>query len=272
MSEKLTLGFSTCPNDTFIFDAMVHGKIDTEGLEFELVLEDILHLNRRGMAGELDIVKVSYNTYGHVRGVYDLLRSGSAMGKGCGPLLIAKHPLPPESIRAGDAKIAIPGKNTTANLLLSFYAPHHQNREEMLFHEVMPVVAQGECDAGVIIHENRFTYQNLDLHCVQDLGAYWEEETNLPIPLGAIVAKRSLGEEKVKTIDRVLKRSVEYAFAHPKASSDFVKFHAQEMDPKVTQAHINLYVNEYSRDLGEEGMRAVEKLLEVGTQMGLYNR
>ncbi|MCL4103778.1 UNVERIFIED_CONTAM: hypothetical protein GTU68_029095 [Idotea baltica] len=249
---------------------MVHGKIDTEGLEFELVMEDILHLNRRAMAAELDVVKVSYNTYGHIRSNYELLHSGSAMGKGCGPLLIARSPLSREKVRSGDLKIAIPGKNTTANLLLSYFAPDQHNREEMLFHEVMPAVVQGECDAGVIIHENRFTYQDLGLCCVQDLGAFWEEQTQLPIPLGGICAKRSLGNEKVQTINRVLKRSVEYAFAHPEASQEFVKFHAQEMDPQVSLAHINLYVNEFSRDLGAEGLKAVDKLLEVGTSMGLY--
>ncbi len=267
---KISLGFSTCPNDTFMFDAMVHGRVNTEGLEFDLVMEDILHLNRRAIAGELDVLKVSYNAYGHVRDRYRLLRSGSAMGKGCGPLLIAAEPYTIDQLRALNPKIAIPGVNTTANLLMSFFAPDLVNKEEMLFHEVMAAVAMGENEAGVIIHENRFTYQERGLYCVQDLGAYWEEQTGLPIPLGAICAREDLGEDLINKIERVLRRSVEYAFAHPKESKAFIQLYAQELSEEVTRAHIDLYVNEYSVDMGEEGRAAVEKLLKVGEEMGLY--
>lgn len=268
---KLSLGFSTCPNDTFMFDAMVHGRIDTEGLDFEVEMADILHLNRLAMAGKPDIVKVSYNAYGHIRDQYHLLQAGSAMGKGCGPLLISRTPQTLAELHAGRGRVAIPGKNTTANLLLNFFAPELTDREEMLFHEVMPAVLDGRADAGLIIHENRFTYGDLGLHCVQDLGEYWEARTGLPIPLGAIVIRKSLGQEVIDKVERILRHSVEYAFQNPAASADFVQSHAQEMDPQVMQAHIDLYVNDYSVDMGEEGHRAVAQLLAVGEEMGLYN-
>jgi len=267
---ELTLGFSTCPNDTFMFDAMVHQRVDTEGLTFKLVMEDILHLNRRALAGELDVLKVSYNAYGHVRQQYRLLNSGSAMGEGVGPLLISRAPTNASELIALGATIAIPGVNTTANLLLNFFAPQLTERKEMLFHDVMPAVANGEADAGVIIHENRFTYQEHGLHLVQDLGAHWEEKTGLPIPLGAICAHERLGDELIAKVDRVLRRSVEYAFAHPDASRAFVREYAQEMSEAVTQQHIELYVNNYSVDMGTRGRQAVQQLLRVGEEMNLY--
>ncbi|MEM6346463.1 MAG: 1,4-dihydroxy-6-naphthoate synthase [Bacteroidota bacterium] len=268
--KTIKLGFSTCPNDTFMFDAMVHGRIDTGDIRFELVLADILHLNQMAAAGELDMVKISYNTYGRIKDRYTLLEAGSALGHDCGPLLISKRPLSAEEIVSGDLKVAIPGQNTTANLLLSFYAPEIANRKEMIFHEVMPAIANGEVDAGVIIHENRFTYQDMGLQLIQDLGEYWESKTQLPIPLGAIVAKKSLGEDLIKELQAYMKASVTHAFAYPEDSGDYVKQHAQEMDPAVMKAHIDLYVNEYSLALGERGHAAVEKLLSVGEGMGLY--
>jgi 1,4-dihydroxy-6-naphthoate synthase len=269
-SRPITLGFSTCPNDTFMFDAMVHGRIDTRGLTFTTTLGDILHLNRHALQDDLDVVKVSYNAYGHLRDRYHLLNAGSAMGKGCGPLLISARPMTKEDLLASNARIAIPGVNTTANLLLNFYAPELQNRQEMLFHEVMPAILNGEVDAGVIIHENRFTYQNEGLSSICDLGEHWESKTGLPIPLGAIIAKKSLGEEVIAKLEAVMQESVAYAFAHPEASADFVKSHAQELSPEVTAAHIGLYVNDFSLDMGEEGRKAVAKLLRVGEEMGLY--
>ncbi|MEL7532466.1 MAG: 1,4-dihydroxy-6-naphthoate synthase [Bacteroidota bacterium] len=268
--KTIKLGFSTCPNDTFMFDAMVHGRIDTGDIRFELVLADILHLNQMAVAGELDMVKISYNTYGRIKGQYSLLEAGSALGHDCGPLLISKRPLSAEEIVNGKLKVAIPGQNTTANLLLSYYAPEIANREEMIFHEVMPAIANGEVDAGVIIHENRFTYQDMGLQLIQDLGEYWESKTQLPIPLGAIVAKKSLGAARVAELQGYMKASVAHAFAHPEDSGDYVKQHAQEMDPRVMKAHIDLYVNEYSLALGERGHAAVDKLLSVGEKMGLY--
>ncbi len=268
---KLTLGFSTCPNDTFMFDALVNGRIDTEDLLFELELSDILHLNRAAMAERLDIVKVSYNTYGSIRDSYQLLDAGSAMGLGCGPLLIAKEQVSIEELVARNARIAIPGVNTTANLLLSFFEPRLLNREEMLFHDVMPAVLEGRADAGLIIHENRFTYQAHGLVCLQDLGEYWEAQTQLPIPLGAICVHKRLGPERIAQIDRLLRASIAHAFAHPQESMPYVRSHAQELSDEVTQAHIQLYVNAFSLEMGEQGRAAVAKLLSVGQGMGLYN-
>jgi 1,4-dihydroxy-6-naphthoate synthase len=269
---KLKLGFSTCPNDTFMFDALVNGRIDTEGLEWDVTMADILHLNQAAIAGELDVVKVSYNAYGLIRDHYALLNSGSAMGKGCGPLLIAREVVPMADLVAENAIIAIPGRNTTANLLLSYFEPRLTNRAEMLFHEVMPSVSAGNARAGLIIHENRFTYAEHGLVCLQDLGAYWEEKTGLAIPLGAICVRKTLGVKRIAQIDRLLRASIAHAFAHPQDSQPFVRAHAQEMRDDVMQAHIQLYVNEYSLDMGAEGRAAVKKLLAVGEEMGLYPR
>ena len=267
---KLTLGFSTCPNDTFMFDALVNGRIDRQGLDFEITMADILHLNHAAIAGKLDIVKVSYNTYGKIRDEYALLNAGSAMGQGCGPLLIAREAVSIAELVAGNAKIAIPGKNTTANLLLSYFESGLGNREEMLFHEVMPAVKEGKAVAGLIIHENRFTYQDEGLVCLQDLGAYWEAKTGLPIPLGAICVRKSLGEELISKIDALLHESIAFAFAHPEISMPFVRAHAQELSESVMQQHIQLYVNDFSLDMGLQGKAAVSALLAVGEGMGLY--
>lgn len=270
ISMKITLGFSTCPNDTFMFDAMVHGRIDTEGYEFEFLMEDILHLNRRVMDGALDMVKISYNTFGRVMGDYALLPAGSALGHNCGPLLISKDPITVAELVEKNLPVAIPGQYTTANLLLGYYAPAMENKVEMLFDEVMPAVQSGACAAGLIIHENRFTYQKEGLKLIQDLGEHWESKTGLPIPLGAIVARKSLGPEVVAALGRIMRRSVEYAFAHPETSLPFVREHAQEMEDEVMQAHIKLYVNSFSTDLGEQGQAAVKRLLEQGEAAGLY--
>jgi 1,4-dihydroxy-6-naphthoate synthase len=261
---NITLGFSTCPNDTFMFDALIHNRIETGDIHFEVKLADIFHLNQMAMAGEADMIKISYNTYGRLRDQYALLDAGSALGHNCGPLLISKGPLTAAQIVSKNLKVAIPGRNTTANLLLDYFEPGIRNREEMIFHEVMPAILEGKVDAGVIIHENRFTYQDLGLRCIQDLGEYWESKTGLPIPLGAIVAKKSLGEETIRKLSGLMRQSVQYAFDHPEASRPFIRQHAQEMDESVMQAHIGLYVNEYSLSLGEKGRAAVKKLLEVG--------
>ena len=258
---KIRLGFSTCPNDTFMFDALVHQRIDTQGLEYEFVLADIFHLNEMAMREELDMIKISYNTYGRIRDTYQLLEAGSALGHDCGPLLIAKEGISVAEIIDQQLPVAIPGKNTTANLLLNFFAPEIQNRDEYIFHEIMPAVLEGKAAAGVIIHENRFTYQQYGLNCLQDLGEYWEQKTQLPIPLGAIVAHKRLGSELIAQLDRQMHESVAYAFSHPEASLPFVRTHAQEMEEEVMQAHIGLYVNEYSLELGEKGHAAVDRLL-----------
>ena len=256
---KLTLGFSPCPNDTFMFDALVHAKVDTEGLEFEVVMEDVEALNQRALQRELDVSKLSYHAFLHCVQDYALLNSGSALGRSCGPLLIQRKGHAP---LMADSKIAIPGKNTTANLLLSIAFPYLQNKEEMLFSDIEQAVIDGEADAGLIIHENRFTYQEKGLEKVRDLGEYWESETALPIPLGGIVVRRDLPLEVQQKVQRVLSRSVEYAFAHPKSAKEYIRCHAQEMDEQVMYEHIKLYVNDFSVDLGVEGQKAIETLFE----------
>ena len=255
---KLTLGFSPCPNDTFIFDALVHHKIDTEGLEFEVVFADVEQLNKWAFQGKLDITKLSYNAFTHCVNNYVLLDSGSALGNNCGPLLIKK----PNTILTMDSKIAIPGKYTTANMLLNIAFPKYQNKVETLFSEIENQVLEGIVDAGLIIHESRFTYKDKGLDKVMDLGEFWEIETGLPIPLGGIVMKRELPFSEQEKIERVLRKSVEYAFENPNSSADFVKCHAQEMEKEVVDAHIALYVNDYSISLGEKGRKSVKLLFE----------
>jgi 1,4-dihydroxy-6-naphthoate synthase len=255
---KLTLGFSPCPNDTFIFDALVHHKIDTEGLEFDVVFADVEQLNVWALEGKLNITKLSFNAFTHCVHDYALLDSGSALGRNCGPLLIKK----PTTTLTSESKIAIPGKYTTANMLLGIAYPEYQNKVQMLFSEIENDVINGSVDVGLIIHENRFTYQEKGLEKVRDLGEFWEKETGLPIPLGGIVINRNLPFEIQKKFERVLRKSVEYAFENRESSSEFVIVHAQEMETEVIDAHINLYVNEFSISLGEVGRRAVEKVFE----------
>ena len=255
---KLTLGFSPCPNDTFIFDALVHNKIDTEGLEFEVVFADVEQLNLWALEGKLDVTKLSFNAFTYCVEDYALLDSGSALGNNCGPLLIKK----PETILTSESKIAIPGKYTTANMLLGIAFPEYQNKVEALFSDIEDAILTNKVDAGLIIHENRFTYQDKGLEKVKDLGEFWEEETQLPIPLGGIVVKRALSLRIQQKLERVLRRSVEYAFENPNSSADYVQCHAQEMGKEVVDAHINLYVNNYSVSLGKKGRKAVEVVFE----------
>jgi len=255
---KLTLGFSACPNDTFIFDALVHHKIDTEGLEFEVVFADVEQLNKWALDGELDVTKLSYHAFTYCVNDYVLLDSGSALGNNCGPLLIKK----PETILTSESKIAIPGKYTTANMLLGIAFPEYQNKVETLFSDIEDDVIKAKVEAGLIIHENRFTYKDKGLKKVKDLGEFWEEETQLPIPLGGIVVKRALPLVIQQKIERVLRKSVEYALENPNSSADYVQCHAQEMEKEVVDAHINLYVNDYSISLGKKGRKAVEIVFE----------
>ena len=262
----LTLGFSTCPNDTYIFDAMVHHRIDTEGIDFELIMSDVEELNRRAFAAEIDITKISYHAYAYIADSYVLLNSGSALGFKNGPLLISKYKIFPDEI--DHLKIAIPGKHTTANLLLSIAWPNNKNKKEYLFSDIEEVVLSGEMDAGLIIHENRFTYQQKGLKKVADLGEFWETKTGMAIPLGGIVVNRNLPADIKRKVDRIMKRSVEFAFENPKASRPFVKHHAQAMDENVMNSHIELYVNEFTRELGIEGKKAVEKLYSEATAAG----
>ena len=267
MPHKLTLGFSPCPNDTFIFDAMIHGKVNTEGLEFEVIMEDVEALNRRAFAGDIAITKLSYHAFAHLTGRYALLDAGSALGNNCGPLLIARQPLSHEQIEAGP--IAIPGKMTTANFLLSLAYPAAQNKIEALFSDIEDAVLRGEAIAGLIIHENRFTYRQKGLVKLIDLGEYWETTTGLPIPLGGIVVNRDLPGEIQDKVNRVMRRSVKYAFEHPADVMPFVRAHAQAMDDFVMRAHIELYVTKFTVDLGSEGRKAVEEMFKMAAEKGL---
>lgn len=258
---KLRLNISTCPNDTFMFDAMIHRRIDTEGLEFDLFMGDIEELNQEALQGTPHISKLSYAVVPRVSDRYQVLNSGSALGRGNGPLLVSRHKLYPDEL--GDVCVAIPGEYTTANRLLSVIFPEISRRRVYLFSDVADAVMSDECDAGVLIHEGRFTYRKKGLQLVADLGEEWEKRTGLPLPLGAIVVSRELDPALRHTIDRVLRRSVTYAMAHPQASAEFVREHAQELDDEVMRSHIELFVNAYSVDLGEEGRRAVMRLLDL---------
>jgi 1,4-dihydroxy-6-naphthoate synthase len=261
---KLKLGFSPCPNDTFIFDAMVHGRIDTEGLEFEYFLADVEELNRRAFRAEVDITKISYHAYAYAAENYLILDSGSALGYRNGPLLISKH-LKNVSELAGK-KIAIPGKYTTANLLFSIAWPEVTNKQEYLFSDIERALLDEEADAGIIIHETRFTYQNKGLTKLADLGEYWEHLTGHPIPLGAIVINRNIPEEVMLKVNRVLKRSLEYAYHDSFASYDFVSSNAREMDSTVMNKHIKLFVNDFSLNLGKKGKSAVNELYRIASE------
>ena len=258
---NLTIGFSPCPNDCFIFDALVHQKIDTLGLNFVPVMLDVEALNKNAFQQQLDITKLSYFAFFHVLDQYALLRSGSALGFNCGPLLISKKEISSEELRQKKLKIAIPGKYPTANFLLSIAFPSAQQKTEMLFSEIEQAVIDGQVDAGLIIHENRFTYQQKGLIKIMDLGEYWESMIQSPIPLGCIAIKRKFDHKLIAAIEKLIRNSVEYAFQHPEASGEFVKMHAQEMQNEVIQQHIGLYVNEFSLDLGKIGTAAVELML-----------
>ena len=265
---NLTLGFSTCPNDTFIFDAMVNGRINTEGLLFNVHLADVEELNRMAFSAEIDISKVSYHAFAYLSDAYQLLTSGSALGFGNGPLLISKHKIYPDEIK--ELKIAIPGKYTTANLLLSLAYPQLTQKQEYLFSDIEEVILSGEMDAGVIIHENRFTYRSKGLRKIVDLGELWEQQYGLPIPLGGIIVKRKLPEDIRHKVNRVLRRSVEYALQNPNDSLPFVRQHAQSMDESVMQSHIRLYVNDFSVDLGVKGREAIDTLYAKGAEKLLF--
>ncbi len=264
---KLTLGFSPCPNDTFIFDALIHHKIDTEGLDFDVYLGDVEDLNTKAFNSELDITKISYHAYGFLTDTYVLLDSGSALGKGCGPLLVQSSKV--QSLRLADAKIAIPGKMTTANFLLSIAHPEATNKIEMLFSDIENAVLNGKVDAGLIIHENRFTYQEKGLKKIIDLGEYWENTTGKLIPLGGIIIKRNLPTETISKVNRILRKSIEYAFANPDSPLDYMKCNAQEMDKSVMMQHVELYVNKYSIDLGVNGRDAITQMFNLAQQKGI---
>ncbi len=268
---ELTLGFSPCPNDTFIFDALIHGKIDTEGLSFKVFFDDVETLNQKALRGELDITKLSFHAFAYVAEQYALLDSGSALGFGVGPLLICKKENVEQiadELKTADCKlrVAIPGKYTTANFLLGVAYPQLTDKQEMVFSEIEEALLNDQIDLGLIIHENRFTYQAKGLHKVVDLGAYWEEFSGCAIPLGGIVANRKLPLEIQQKVNRLVKKSVEFAFANPKSGIEFIREHAQAMEEEVMYKHIELYVNKYSVDLGIEGRKAIDTLFDIATK------
>ena len=258
-----TLGFSPCPNDTFIFDALVNHKIDTEGIEVNAVLEDVETLNRWALAGKLDITKLSFPAFFQSLNEYTLLDSGSALGKGVGPLLITKNKNQLTESEVNHATVALPGKNTTANLLFSFAYPQAVKKQFIIFSGIEDAVLSSKTDLGVIIHENRFTYQQKGLNKVIDLGEYWETKMNAPIPLGGIAIKRTIEPAQAKRINKLIRKSLDYAFAHYPFITDYVKEHSQEMSEDVMRKHIELYVNNYSLQLGNDGRKAIEILHSV---------
>ena len=276
---KLTLGFSPCPNDTFIFDALIHHKIDTEGLEFDVFYDDVETLNQKAFRGELDITKLSYHAFAYVTNKYVLLDSGSALGFGVGPMLISDLEISISDLeknlindpKSGNREpvIGIPGKYTTANFLLGLAFPEATNKKEIVFSEIEDSVLDGRVDIGLIIHENRFTYQDKGLKKIIDLGDYWEKRTGCAIPLGGIVANRDLPLDVQHKINRVIKRSVEFAFANPKSGLEYIRSHAQEMSEEVMYKHIDLYVNKFSVDLGEEGKKAIKLLFDTALEKGI---
>jgi 1,4-dihydroxy-6-naphthoate synthase len=261
---KLSLGFSPCPNDTFIFDALVNKKIDTEGIEFEAVLEDVQTLNQWGEEERLDVTKLSFPALFNQASHYVILQSGAALGKGVGPLLIAKKKIDAPDME--NCRIAIPGENTTANFLLSYVFPQAKNKIPYLFSEIEDAVLTGEVDLGVIIHENRFTYQQKGLHRICDLGEIWEEREGLAIPLGCIAIKRSIDPAVRQKVDALIRKSLAYSFESYPRLSGYVADHAQAMEEAVMRKHIELYVNDYSKNLGEVGKNSINRLYTV------YNR
>jgi 1,4-dihydroxy-6-naphthoate synthase len=252
-----------------MFDAIVHRRIDLEGLDFTVRMADIEALNAAAFAGDVDVTKLSFHAYAYCAGSYVLLDAGSALGRNCGPLLISKREISRDDVSRGDLRIAIPGKYTTAHFLLSLAFPQASNKTELIFSAIEGALLDGTFDAGLIIHENRFTYAARGLRKIIDLGEYWESETGAAIPLGGIVINRALPDAVRRKVNRVMRRSVEYAFANREASLPFVRAHAQEMSEEVMYRHIDLYVNDYSVDLGREGRRAVEVLFDRAVRAGV---
>jgi 1,4-dihydroxy-6-naphthoate synthase len=252
---EINLGFSPCPNDTFIFDAIVNKRIDLEGLTFKIILADVEKLNQMAFESKLDITKLSYHALALLMSEYQVLHAGSALGNHCGPLLISRGNIDLRNISS--YRIGIPGKHTTANFLLHFAFPTVTNIQEYLFSDIENALLNKEIDLGLIIHENRFTYASKGLKKVIDLGEYWENETALPIPLGGIGIKRNLPKDLKIKVDKLIKKSIQYAFQHPQLSLPYIKKNAQEMDDEIVRKHIELYVNKYSEDIGDKGKEAI---------------
>jgi len=265
--RTLSIGISTCPNDTFIFDAMLNGRIDTGGLAFDCRLTDVEELNRNAFEAQTDITKISYHAYAYLSDKYMLLNSGSALGFNNGPLLVAATEIAPAQLQG--RKIAIPGKLTTANLLLSILYPGLTEKQEYLFSDIEDIVLGGEAAAGLLIHENRFTYSERGLSGVADLGEEWQRKTGMPIPLGAIAIRRDLGYQVAAEVDKILSASIEYAFNNPSSSLEFIRKYAASMDAEVMQKHINLYVNDFTRDLGDRGRKAVRVLYNLAADLNV---
>jgi 1,4-dihydroxy-6-naphthoate synthase len=269
MNKIIKLGISPCPNDTYIFDAWVNGRLGPDAPAVDCRLEDVSTLNKLAFSGALDVVKVSFYAYGRLRDSCELINAGGALGRGCGPIIVARHPgLEPEQLAS--MRIAVPGRWTTANLLFSLYVPAAQNKVYMNFDEIMPAIARGDIDAGVIIHEGRFTYRRYGLSMVEDLGAWWERTTGNPVPLGAIIAKKELGPETIARVESAIRTSIHHARTNPEAPRAFMKQHAAEMDDAVMDSHIALYVNNFSFDYGEEGRAAIRHLLACGEEKELF--
>jgi len=268
MTQTLTIGYSPCPNDTFIFYALVHGKVMLPGIEFREQLDDVETLNRMALEGALDITKISYHALGYLRDQYALLRSGGALGRGCGPLIVARPGTKLADLPKGT--IAIPGKLTTAYLLLRLFDPSIANLTIMEFDRIMDVVSRGETDAGLIIHESRFTYPFHKLEKLLDLGEWWERYSGLPIPLGGILGKRSLGRDVLLRIEAGIRDSLQYARTHVPEVMEYCRQHGQELDAQVMRSHIDLYVNDFSLDLGQEGLAAIRRLFSEAEARGFF--
>ena len=268
INKKLSIGFSPCPNDTFIFHGLVHGLVCGEKISLDReVITDVETLNEWAMSARLDITKISFHALGHVLDNYVLLSAGSALGRGCGPLLVTGPK--GTSGRLSEKIVAIPGRFTTAAMLLKLFAPECKNTVAMRFDNIMESVSKGKVDAGVIIHESRFTYRQHGLKLIRDLGEWWEDKTGSPIPLGGIAARRSLGKDLIVKIDQCIRESVQHAFSNPGQCMEYIRRHAREMDDAVISDHIKLYVNNYSKDLGLEGTAAVQEFFRLGRDVGI---
>jgi len=267
---NFTIGISPCPNDTFVFYAMLNKKIDTFGVNFNMKMADVEELNRLVLNSEIDISKISFHAYAYAAANYVMLRSGGALGKSNGPLLISRHKV--NATEINNCKTAIPGMLTTANMLLSIAKPELHDKHEYLFSEIEKAVLTQEVELGLIIHESRFTYQQLGLQKVFDLGLWWENEFQLPLPLGGIAAKRNLGKETLDILNRIIRNSIEYAYQNSDEVLRWVKKFAQSLDENVILNHIALYVNQYSIDVGEEGIKAVNQLFGKAADLNIIKR
>jgi len=267
MKKKLSLAYSTCPNDTYIFYALAHKKVNIGDLSFNIMLNDVEHLNQAAKKGIIDISKLSFAAIGHLMETYGLLRSGAALGRGCGPLIVARKGTDISDLKSG--KIAVPGLLTTASLLLRLFTDNTPNIFPMPFDKIMPAVSSGEFDYGVIIHEGRFTYQNYNLACLVDLGQWWESETTLPIPLGGIAMRRDISQEIIRNVESGIRKSIEFAHLNPSQTDNYVKSHAQELSDDVVHQHIDLYVNEFSLNIGPDGEMAIQTLFDRARERGI---